>query len=179
MIAQIAAITRHKKQDVFIRVLDALKKKGLPVTGLILGDAITESDRIFKNELLKQIKEKHLENDIYMAGFRKNIPDYLSITDAVFVPSEEGLPLAAMEAMSAKCSVISSDMGGAHELLSAAKAGIQYQHEASEEQIADVILSLLNEPQEEQAKRVQNGYEFCRRQNPTEYKKKIESVFIE
>lgn len=79
-----------------------LKAKGLDVIGLMIGDAITEADHNFKAELNALIKSLGIRNNIFMPGFRSDIPDLLAVSDCILIPSSEGLSLAALEAMSAK-----------------------------------------------------------------------------
>ena len=83
-----------------------MKNFGEDVVGLIVGDTVTEADRIFKRELEQQIEESGIKNQVVWMGFRSDIGDILAATNCVFVPSEEGLSLVAMEAMSAKRQVV-------------------------------------------------------------------------
>ena len=65
-------------------------------------DAMAEVDRV------AAVSYTHLSD----------IGDILAATDCVFVPSEEGLSLVAMEAMSAKRQVVTMNSSGAYEPVS-------------------------------------------------------------
>lgn len=173
VITQIAAITKNKRQDVFVHAIAELRKTGEKVIGLFLGDVVTDSDREYKRELIARIRLLHLEDSIYVAGFRNNISDYLALTDCVLIPSEEGLSLAAMEAMSAKCHVIAQSQGGAHELLMAAGCGTFYQSSSDVSVIARAVRRSLSENEEKR----NDGFRFCLEQSPEVYGKKLHHIF--
>lgn len=166
VVTQIAAITRNKRHDCFIHAISALKKMGMDVVGLMLGDAITKNDQAYKEQISSAIKELGLEKDIYMPGFRKDIPDFLDLSDCVLIPSsEEGLPLAGMEAMCARRRVVALDCGGAYELLSAAGCGTFYETGASDAVIANAVCRAMAEQCAEQ---IESGYRFgCEQSLPT------------
>lgn len=103
IVTQIGAITKNKRQNVLISVIANLKNLGEDVVGLVVGDTITEADRIFKRELEQRIEDCGIKNQIVWIGFRSDIGDILAATDCVFVPSEEGLSLVAMECIALNC----------------------------------------------------------------------------
>ena len=45
ILAHIGAITRNKCQSAFVKAVCEIKKRGLPVVGMIIGDVITDADR--------------------------------------------------------------------------------------------------------------------------------------
>ena len=79
---------------------------GQEVIGLMIGDVTIQADKAFKQQIIEDINKYGLTKDIYIPGFRKDIPDILAVSDCVLVPSAEGLSLAALEAMSARCRVV-------------------------------------------------------------------------
>lgn len=173
ILTQIGAITKNKCQDIFVRTVHELKKRGLSVIGMIVGDVITEDDRAYKRGIDAYIQENGLERDIFAPGFRTDIADILAITDCVVVPSSEGLGLAAMEAMSAKTRVVGMDEGGTSELLKMADCGEVYPAAGTEKDIADAVLRVMKQGEES----LENGYHFCRQQNHENYKRRILEVF--
>ena len=48
-----------------------IKKRGLPVVGMIIGDVITDADREYKAGIISYIHNHEMERDIYMPGFRR------------------------------------------------------------------------------------------------------------
>ena len=173
ILTQIGAITKNKCQDVYVRTVHEIKKKGIDIIGLMIGDVVTEADREYKKGIDKFIQEKGLINDIYMPGFRRDIADVLAASESVLVPSSEGMPLTVLEAMSAKKHVVGMDRGGTGELLRAACCGTTYPAGADAAEIAGVVLTTRNENEEA----LDKGYQFCLDQTPEKYKKRLCQVF--
>ncbi|MCX8130843.1 MAG: glycosyltransferase [Clostridia bacterium] len=68
-------------------------------------------------EIPNYIKEKRLEKYFILAGFVDDIRSLLGITDLFLLPSDwEGMPTCVLEAMSMKVPVITTKVGGIHEL---------------------------------------------------------------
>ena len=55
-----------------------IKKRGLPVVGMIIGDVITDADREYKAGIISYIHNHEMERDIYMSGFRRDVVDILA-----------------------------------------------------------------------------------------------------
>ncbi len=140
---------------------------------MIIGDAITQADVKYKQELLKYIADNSLNNDIYIPGFRNDIADILAATDCVIVPSFEGLGLVAMEAMSARTCVVAMEKGGSFELLNAAECGITYAENSSQSQIADAVNKSIAQSDE----RVERGFMFCKKQSYKNYSSGLHEIF--
>lgn len=174
VVTQIGAITKNKRQNVLISVIADLRNLGEDVVGLVVGDTITEADRNFKRELEQRIEDCGIKNQIVWMGFRSDIGDILAATDCVFVPSEEGLSLVAMEAMSAKRQVVTMNSSGAYELLNHAGCGTFYK-EDDESSVANAVKKVLETPNAEETER---GYAFCREQTNANFKKEITSLFL-
>ncbi len=170
VIAQVSAITKTKRQDCFIRAVNALKGMGIDVVGLMLGDAITKNDQAYKEQILREISKHGLEKNIFMPGFRDDIPDFLDLSDCVLIPSEEGLSLAAMEAMCARRRVVTSSGGGVCELLSSAGCGTFYETGASDEAIANAVLKAMAV---QGAAEIESGYRFGCEQSVPAYREKF------
>lgn len=175
IVTQIGAITKNKRQNVLISVIANLKNFGEDVVGLIVGDTVTEADRIFKRELEQQIEESGIKNQVVWMGFRSDIGDILAATNCVFVPSEEGLSLVAMEAMSAKRQVVTMNSSGAYELLNHAGCGTFYK-EDDETNVINAVKKVLETPNLEETER---GYAFCKKQTNANFKNKITNLFLD
>lgn len=64
-------------------------------------------------ELRNMIAESGLDGRVVLAGYTKNVRDYLYASDIFAFPSRrEGLGLAAIEAMAAGLPILTSDVGG-------------------------------------------------------------------
>lgn len=175
VLMQIAVLRPAKQQELFLRVIEVLKRMDVPVTGILVGGAITEEDQRYEALLRQTIAEKNLAADIYMAGQRSNVQDYLAAADFVFVPmTVEGLSLVAQEAMSAMRSVVAVDAGGVAELLQDAGCGTRYPVDASPEEIAEIIIQLQHQDRHEELLR---GYDFCQRHSMKAYGEALRNLF--
>lgn len=76
-----------------MKVVHEIKRRGIPVVGMMIGNAIADADRKYMQDLDSFIHENRMEQDIYAPGFRSDIADILAATDCVVVPSFEGMPL--------------------------------------------------------------------------------------
>jgi hypothetical protein len=78
----------------------------------------------FENEeiqtyLLKIVKYLHLEKYIIFEGYQEDIVKYYTLFDFIILPSvSEGCPYNLLEAMSLGIPIITTDVGGNHEILS-------------------------------------------------------------
>lgn len=139
----------------------------------MIGDVITDTDREYKKSIDHFILDNGLENDIYIPGFRRDVGDILAATDCVVVPSDEGLGLVAMEAMSAKIPVVGVDSGGTRELLKAAGCGELFAADRAKEAVADAVLRVMKQGENE----LESGYRFCLQQSYENYSKGVHGVF--
>lgn len=156
-----------------MKVVHEIKKRGLSVIGMIIGNVITNADREYKAGIISYIRNHEIESNIYMPGFRQDVADILAATDCVVVPSSEGLGLVAMEAMCAKTRVVAMDKGGSAELIKAADCGETYAADSSEKDIADAVLKAMQQIND----RLENGYRFCEHHNYSNYGKELLDVF--
>lgn len=174
IVTQIGAITRNKRQDVLISVISNLKNLGEDIVGLIVGDTVTATDRIFRRELEQRIEDCGIQSQVLWMGFRSDIGNILAATDCVLVPSEEGLSLVAMEAMSAKRHVVTMNSSGAYELLNHAGCGTFYEGN-NESSVIEAVKRVLEIPNAEELER---GYAFCMKQTSANFKNKISYLFL-
>ena len=79
-------------------------------------------------EILKsEVKKRKLEKNILFLGFRKDIPEVLSIFDVFILTSHsEGTPVVLLEAMASKCPVVASAVGGNIKLIQHIENGLLY-----------------------------------------------------
>ena len=174
IVTQIGAITRNKRQDVLISVISNLKNLREDIVGLIVGDTVTATDRIFRRELEQRIEDCGIQSQVLWMGFRSDIGNILAATDCVLVPSEEGLSLVAMEAMSAKRHVVTMNSSGAYELLNHAGCGTFYEGN-NESSVIEAVKRVLEIPNAEELER---GYAFCMKQTSANFKNKITYLFL-
>lgn len=113
-----ARITRWKGQEDFLLIVDALKKTGLPVHGLIAGGPHAKRIK-FLESLKKQVVELGLENEIDFIGHRDDLKEIMAISDIVLslAKEPEAFGRTALESLSLGTPVVAYDHGGASEVL--------------------------------------------------------------
>jgi len=113
-----ARISRWKGHEHFVKIIEKIKEYGIPVHGMIVGDA-HPAKVDFERELKAHIQSAGLINDISFTGFRKDIREIMSISDAVLSLSlnEEAFGRTTLEALSLGIPVVGYNHGGVEEQL--------------------------------------------------------------
>lgn len=113
-----ARITRWKGQEDFLLIIDALKKMGLPVHGLIAGGPHAKRIK-FLASLKKQVVDLKLESDINFIGHRDDLKEVMAISGMVLslAKEPEAFGRTALEGLSLGTPVVAYDHGGASEVL--------------------------------------------------------------
>ena len=85
---------------------------------------IMVGDGVLRPDIEERIKRLHLEDRIILAGWRRDIPDILEITDILALTSLwEGVPIAVLEAMAASRAVVATSTGGIEEIINNGRTG--------------------------------------------------------
>jgi glycosyltransferase involved in cell wall biosynthesis len=106
----VGRLSPEKGCSVLIDAMKLVQKDDFCLT--ILGDGLE------REMLQKKVKDLELSGAITFAGFKQNVNDYLSICDAIVMPSfREGQPLSLIEACCMGVPVIASNVGGIPELV--------------------------------------------------------------
>lgn len=115
-----ARVTRWKGQEDFIALIASLRSRGLPVHGLIVGEAHPRK-REFLRELQDKVESLGLTQDITFTGHRTDLRDVMAVSDIVFSLSREpeAFGRTTLEALSLGMPVVGYDHGGVGEILSA------------------------------------------------------------
>ncbi|MBI5613072.1 MAG: glycosyltransferase family 4 protein [Gammaproteobacteria bacterium] len=115
-----ARLTRWKGQEDFIALIAALKQRGLPVHGLLVGDAHPRK-QTYAAELRRLVTQAGLANDISFTGHRADLRDILAVSQAVVSLSKEpeAFGRVTLEALSLGVPVAAYDHGGVAEQLAA------------------------------------------------------------
>ncbi|MFW6022664.1 MAG: glycosyltransferase family 4 protein [Halanaerobiaceae bacterium] len=94
-----------------------------------------------------EIKKRSLEDNIFLVGFRSDIPELLYLTDLFVFPSLwEGLGLAVLEAMLSRVPVIASDIPALREYIENGKNGYLVDYN-DVDKMAERIIELLEDRQ--------------------------------
>ena len=117
-------ITRWKGSLDFLQVIAALKENGLPVHGLLVGEAHPRKQGFYQ-ALYAEIYKSGLEKDISLVGHRSDLREIMAISDAVVSCSTdpEAFGRVTLEALTLGKPVAGYDHGGVREQLDALLLG--------------------------------------------------------
>lgn len=113
-------LTRWKGQEDFIQIIAGLKRRGLPVHGVLVGDAHPRKQR-FADELRTQVRDAGLDADITFTGHRADMKEIMAVSDVVLSLSldPEAFGRVSLEALTLGRPVAGYDHGGVAEQLAA------------------------------------------------------------
>lgn len=133
-------VSREKGMDLAVEACAKLVEMGhTNIHWWIVGGGPAES------EVRSAITELHMEDYVTMLGMKKNPYPYIKQADLYVQPSRfEGYPVAILEALVLERPVVSTDNGGAGELILNGKNG--YLCPISAEGIAEGVEVLLKDP---------------------------------
>lgn len=109
--------------------------------------------------LQQLVSQLDLDNHVIFTGFRTDIPQVLHTIDTYAMPSlREGLPLALLEAMAAKCPVITSNRSGMKEVVGESPCGVLVEPENIED-ISTAMKHLLQCSSEQRETLGENAFQ--------------------
>ncbi|WP_283592895.1 glycosyltransferase family 4 protein [Paraclostridium bifermentans] len=112
VVSIIGELNNNKNHMQLIKSVEKVKEKHKNLKCLIVGNGENEKT------IREYIENKSLNESILLLGFRRDIPNILSITDVVVSMSKrEGLPKNIMEAMAAGKAIIGTEIRGNKDLI--------------------------------------------------------------
>ncbi|MBI5189863.1 MAG: glycosyltransferase [Nitrospirae bacterium] len=112
VVAEVAAITPRKGQDLLIRAAAHVKEAGVPMHVVLAG----QDDGGHVETLRALADGLGMTESVHFLGDREDVPEILGGSDALALPSRrEAMPRSVIEAMAAGLPVVASDAGGARE----------------------------------------------------------------
>lgn len=113
VILMIAEVNKNKNHKQMIDAIEILKNKGIENIKVICA-----GDGVIFDEVSIYIKEKNLQNNIKMLGFRTDINELIVACDiGILMSYREGLPRNIMELMACGKPVIGTDIRGIRDLV--------------------------------------------------------------
>jgi glycosyltransferase involved in cell wall biosynthesis len=111
-------LTRWKGQEDFIRIIAGLKQRGLPVHGVLVGDAHPRK-RHYADELRARVAVAGLAGDVTFTGHRADLKEIMAASDVVLSLSTdpEAFGRVSLEALTLGVPVAAYDHGGVAEQL--------------------------------------------------------------
>lgn len=136
-----------KGHKYLIEAVELLKNRGLDVHLQVAGEDEAGGTG-YRKDLEKLIQEKALTEQVTLLGSisEDQFHEYLQQVDAFAMGSlNEGISVAAMDAMSMELPVVMTRVGGMHELIDSGINGILVPSERSDE-LADAIAQIMQDP---------------------------------
>lgn len=119
VVVQVARLHELKDHQTALKAVDEARHKIPGLRLLLAGDGDQRS------AIEQTIRERGLEQNVTLAGTRKDIADLLSASDVFLLSSiSEGIPLTVIEAMAARRPVVSTAVGGLPELIEHGVSGM-------------------------------------------------------
>lgn len=173
ILGHIALLQPSKRQDVVIAIVQELKRVGYDAHAFFVGQARKE-DITYELRLKQIIKNEKLDECTHFLGHRTDVSDILQAIDVVIIPSLEGLPLVALEAMAGARPIVTITSGGSAELITASQAGYCFD-ENNIRQAVEMTLCAVNSSHSKSL--TENGEKFVKNCSYENYSGKILEVF--
>ena len=118
VIIMIAEVNKNKNHKQMIEAVEILKNRNIDVKVFCLGTGI-----LF-DKVKQEIKNKNLENNIHMLGYRNDVNEIICASDiGILMSYREGLPRNIMELMACGKPVIGTNIRGIRDLIKDALNG--------------------------------------------------------
>jgi len=148
-----ALVNKDKGQHYLIEAARVLRPEIAELYFIFLGEG--------KDRPVFQAAAKGLDN-IELAGFKKNVGDYLAVMDILMLPSlKEGLGSIILDAMDYRVPVIASQVGGIPDIISHGKNGFLVPP-AESGAIAEAIRTLYSD-EKKRREMAEAGFQTARR----------------
>lgn len=120
-LVSVGELNENKNHRILLEALSKMKREcagSLPVRYGICGDGF------FRDRLEQWIREKGLEEQVTLYGYRRNVREILGCADASALPSRrEGLGMAGLESLAMGVPVLAADNRGTREYMRHGKNG--------------------------------------------------------
>jgi glycosyltransferase involved in cell wall biosynthesis len=148
-IISVGRLVKQKGYDILLEAHYELLKEGLDYNIYILGEGVE------RKELEKYIKEKQIEKNTFLLGFKENPYPYIKEAN-IFVSSSrnEGFSLVVAEALCLGKPIIATKCAGPIELLENGKYGVLVENENKEELKNEIRELVLNKDKREKYSRL-------------------------
>ncbi len=118
VVGMIACFKPQKSPGDFVRLAGLINRFLPRVKFVLVGDGALRED------IEDLISEYNLQKNVFLLGWRDNVPEVLSAIDVFVLTSLwEGLPISVLEAFVSRKPVVATDTGGIREVVSENKTG--------------------------------------------------------
>ena len=147
VVSVIGMVRDDKAQDVLIRTVDALRRRGRPVSALIVGSA-PRGQVAYERSLHDLTRDLGLVDHVVFTGYRDDVPRLAQGSDALVVTSRiEAQSRTVPQAFATATAVVASRVGGVPELVTPGETG--WLVEAGDVAgYADALAAIFDAPEE-------------------------------
>ncbi len=122
--------------DAFTTVVEACD-----ATLLLAGEGAYEA------AVRRRIEHNKLKEHVHLLGRRSDVASLLKLADVFVLPSRtEGMPNAILEAMAARCPVVTTDVPGCHDLVTHERTGLLVEYGNTHDLSAGILRLLGDHP---------------------------------
>lgn len=137
----VGALNKRKRPDLFLKIIRAIKDKGLDCKGFLAGP-YTKSQH---QNISKKIDLLNLNINILGPIPHNKISNFYKKMDCIILTSDKDpLPTVLIEAMSHGRLVAARDVDGVKEIVEDDKNGIVFPFDFDEEEVAEKIISVIS-----------------------------------
>ncbi|HEY0071695.1 MAG TPA: glycosyltransferase [Chloroflexia bacterium] len=157
LVVNVARLFSQKTQEYLIKAAPIVMASIPEVRFALVGTGPREA------EIASLIHEEGLDDQVFLAGRRDDVPELLAAADLFALSSiHEGLPVALLETLAAGCPVVSTDVGGVSEIVRHNVTGLLVPP-ADPEALAAAIIEMLSDPERARSL-ASNGQELVQRE---------------
>lgn len=157
LVINVARLFPQKSQEYLIKAARIVLASAPEARFAIVGTGPRQA------EIAALIHDEGLDDKMFLAGRRDDVPDVLAAADLFALSSmQEGLPVALLEALAAACPVVSTDVGGVSEIIRHNVTGLLVPP-ANPEAMAAAIIEMLADPERARTLAA-NGQELVQRE---------------
>jgi len=140
IVGNLSALADHKDYPTYLRTAEEVIKTDPSIHFIIAGQGLEEK------RIQKMIRTLHLEANVHMLGFRKDIVEVMKSLDLFLITSKtEGLGTIVLEAFAAGVPVVATRAGGIPEMVENEVTGLLADI-GDAEALKDAILRILENP---------------------------------
>lgn len=140
VVGSVMRFCQEKAPDIYVEVAASVIKHKPEVLFVLVGDGP------LMKHTEKWIESHNLRDNFLLVGSRKDIAEILPAFDLFLITSRtEGLPRALLECLAAGIPVVSTDVGGIHELVDGKRNGLLFP-EGDITALSGGVIRILNSP---------------------------------
>ncbi len=178
VVGMVGAVVRNKRQDLFLRAAELIRREIPDVWFMIVGGELDETSRAYVEGLTEFLAGKPLAQRTVYTGYREDALRLMKNFDVLIVPSDrEAFGGVVIEAMALGVPVVAHRVDGMVEALNHGACGVLIEKQEPADYAAAVV-RLLREPEEAARLRAEAG-RFVERFESAMIARETENIYAE